>query len=493
MLFLIVLILQIAWSARPERLESESKPGINAKYSRSRWRPAKVLNEQTKEKKIWESKKLLSLSDNVVLERDKRDDWEEPGLIIDLPIGAPEKKLEEIPEINKEEPKIIPDSKARRVNTLIPKLAFPTYNPVKPPSLNESFHAEIIEKEKIDEPGNDCIGQAKSATSPGISINFFKSPKKRFSITSLKINSPRSKPKREDSKKAKPEALNLLKKSSSSKSQKQKEDKKIAFMNDLELNLYDLLEEVPKGFSDLLPLYALEGTRWDRSGMALVSDYCKEIQNFKGELYPVDLLERVFYVAFRLFMERIHDLSEIKQYRQFSDPLSLDRFEHLVGGARLFYYLWPFCQYHKFRQKFTEAKADFFYSDFTIFFFHKLIDSEPVENKKYFIDAVDVFILYLTQLQRQFPKFNGDIRNYALFWAKFGTLLYELTVRHDKLFGCSFKLFPIKESDILSPFDPQNIELEKGTNCQSAKEGYLYLIKQLRKNFNLKKEEIQPK
>src|SRR5690349_15146563 len=106
MLFLLFLMLQIAWSARPERLESELIPGIKAKNSRSRWRPAKVLNEQTKEKKIWDSNKLLSLSDNVVLERDKRDDWEEPALIIDLPIETPDKKLEEIPESNREEQKI---------------------------------------------------------------------------------------------------------------------------------------------------------------------------------------------------------------------------------------------------------------------------------------------------------------------------------------------------------------------------------------------------
>ena len=166
-----------------------------------------------------------------------------------------------------------------------------------------------------------------------------------------------------------------------------------------------------------------------------------------------------FSEAFKIGFMRVANLvNEIAEYQQTTGKgphISKENYENVLSASKSFYYLWPYCEFVKFKNilrfKHGVKLISSAYSNFDLINltddayavitrdYNREEQSDVEKFNKDFIEAskaaLQVFIESLGNLQKKYPKTSKDVRNYVKFWHNFAKIQQEQAIKHIKIFA----------------------------------------------------------
>ena len=208
-----------------------------------------------------------------------------------------------------------------------------------------------------------------------------------------------------------------------------------------------------------------------------------------------DLVE-VFRLAFLHFHSFLSYLTEHHLKSPMKGYMTEDRYELLSGGIRLTSYIWPHCEFLKFKTEL--ARMNIFLPGIFMYNFTILVDEEDIKRRKeqkklaafvvnelphpqkYFYNACNQFLELLKGLYREHPQTYELIQRYVAFWAEFALVQRNMTIRLEEIF---LNHPPPIKLERPAPGPSRGVVLHMDPNNLIKKEGYRYLMNILKENF----------
>jgi hypothetical protein len=270
-----------------------------------------------------------------------------------------------------------------------------------------------------------------------------------------------------------------------------KESQRIHVLRNL---LAETISSLSAPFQLLLKGPMLDGFRWEDDGQPLFIEVRAELVNADEDTR--NLLQEVFKLAFLRFSSVLNHIMKGHRMNPEMGILKPELYEKIEGGMRLTYYLWPFCEYLKFKS--SLANMGITLKNIHKFNFLNLSDEEdvkkqreekelaelgqePQNSNKYFFNASYRFLDLLKGLYRVYPQTYFIIRKYATFWVEFSQYQEEMAKEHIKI----FHIIPESPKNE-TPTSPINIFAPKANeNSIINRDGFRYLINILKENFTI--------
>jgi hypothetical protein len=269
------------------------------------------------------------------------------------------------------------------------------------------------------------------------------------------------------------------------------------------------------------PFLLTEGIIWVNEGYDLTSQLFDKLWEIDDIGY-LESLSKSFQEALLRFLSMNNKfcIRQLQKSVSIEETVTPEIFNRIVGGNKVCYYIWPYCEFIKFRNL-LEIKHKIFPQNIRKFDFLRLIDyySDQNSETKPIKRAVDHFAKLLTELIQNYPEIIEDVRNYVAFCIQFVQVLHLQAVEHKKIFTPQKQRTPIRvkrnsakfsrlivrsmmkksnsqlriskssrnisgsSQDKKSTEKPNKLGLVIDPNCDDQIEGYQYFIEQLNDIF----------
>jgi hypothetical protein len=250
-------------------------------------------------------------------------------------------------------------------------------------------------------------------------------------------------------------------------------------LKEIENEMDTRMKLVPRWLSRLLYQHLNSGVNWENEGRELTGKFTGFIHDMI-DVQMIDNLEAIFFFGLARF-ELIFNRTAKRQikYPDVVAPMSREMYESLIGGNMLCYWLWPFCQFVKFKQELAK-KIEIEDLNILKYFWPKLVEDEEEKYQgPYMQVATEKLITLLSNLKVCHPETAPIIQKYLNFQFKFARFLYDAAVEQEKIFFAK----PIEKNP--KPINPSAVQLNRNLNIGIFREGYRYLKRRLQSHFGI--------
>jgi hypothetical protein len=175
-----------------------------------------------------------------------------------------------------------------------------------------------------------------------------------------------------------------------------------------------------------------EGVKWSKEGYRKTMTLFNNIWDIEdNEL--LEILSKTFSEALLRFFTLINEIENELHQKLCPEMIATkDIYNKYLGGCLLSFFLWPYCEFIKFRN-IIEKQYDMYLDNIESFDFLQLMDDEIIAQSDYtkaMMNAINHFISLLEELAKINPYLKEEIQNHASFWIKFSEIQHKQAMEH---------------------------------------------------------------
>jgi hypothetical protein len=175
-----------------------------------------------------------------------------------------------------------------------------------------------------------------------------------------------------------------------------------------------------------------EGVKWSKEGYRktlTLFDTIWDIENNES----LEIISKTFGEALRRFFTIINEIEKEQLQKLCPETIvTKDTYIKYLGGCLLSFFIWPYCEFIKFRN-IIEGQYDMYLENIESFDFMQFMDDEIIAQSDYtkaMMSAINHFIGLLEGLGKSNPYLKEEIKNHASFWIKFSEIQHKQAMEH---------------------------------------------------------------